>query len=57
MTTTFGKTKKVEEATKEVLDLLMDQNLTANEIFDVTSELQKYAFHKMVGEDFRALSD
>ena len=57
MTTTFGKSKKVEELTKQVLDIVMDANLTANEIFDVTAELQKYAFHKMVGEDFRALSD
>ena len=56
MTTTFGKTKKVENMTKQMLDLLMGENLTANEIFDVTAELQKYAFHQIVGEDFRALS-
>lgn len=57
MGTTFGKSQRVEETTKGILDLLMSENLAANEIFDVISEVQKYALHKMIGEDFRALSD
>lgn len=57
MVTVFGKSKKVEAVTEKVLDLLMDEKLAANEIFDVVSELQKYAIHQLVGEDFRALSD
>ncbi len=56
MGTTFGKSQKVEEVAKQVIDLLMGENLVANEIFDVISEVQKYALHKMIGEDFRALT-
>ena len=56
MTTVFGKSKKVETVIEKILDLLMDEKLVANEIFDVVSELQKYAIHQLVGEDFRALN-
>jgi len=56
MTSAFQRSKKVEEVTEKILDLLMDEKLVANEIFDVVSELQKYAIHQLAGEDFRALS-
>ena len=56
MATVLARSKKVEAVTGKVLDLLMDEKLAANEIFDVVSELQKYAIHQLVGEDFRALS-